>query len=472
MIIKPGVSRRRLLEMSSSAMLLYPLTEILKLSEAKAATLTPRALFITWSCGSYGNVYWPAGDTGPLGALPTVTAPLEAHKNDLIILKGLVQRGDTNHRGGSYQVLAGWGKGGEIGMPGRETSTEVPYSLDQMLADKWGNNTPIKSVHLGAATQLPTKIPFVSFNSKGTGVPATDNPKASYDKLFGSFNLTSGGSGALKLANDNVLAGRKRLVDYLKGDIKKIGSALGDMERKMFEAHVTTLDDLSKEIAKQESLGNPGMPTPGGGSGNESPRLAQCNPKEIAGKIPTDNTAWYTQPSSLQNVFSLNRQIMVQALACGLTRVGVLTFSQSDIELDYGTGNYHLASHGGGPAFASVQAGFMKVVAELASNLKAVKLNDHSLFDETLILGATDVGDDPNSHDTVNIANFLLGNLGGKIKGGRMISFPFEPRNWSSLTNGMDYNRLLITYAALVGEPGLNVIGNTAFKGTIAELMK
>lgn len=480
MKIKNGVSRRKLLEMANGAMLLYPLIQVLKNSEAKAADgIIPRALFVHFSCGVYPGEFWPAGGTGPLGALPKILAPLEPHKNDLLVFKGVCTRGDTNHHAAPAQVLAGWGKKGGGVYPGAASSTPVPYSLDQMLGDRWGEKTLKKSVLLGTGTSSPTQLNFISYSKDGAGIPAIDNPKAAYDNLFGNFNLTTGGSNTLKLAQDNVASGRKRVIDYLRGDLKKISGALGETERRQFEAHVTSLDDIAKEIQKEEDLSKPtpgggntggGNPNPGGGgstsggSDGKPARLAECNPKGISG-LPGD-------PNQFPAVRKINNQIMLQAMACGLTRVGVLMYCVSDTTLDYGNGgSYHLASHGGGAGYSNAQASFIASLAEMVTAMKAVRIGDHSLFDETLIMGATDQGDDPNAHDGVNIASFFLGNLRGKLKGGRMISWPFTPRDWNSTTNGMDYNRLLITFASLVGESGITVVGNEGFKGVIPEII-
>lgn len=482
MKIKNSVTRRKLLEMANGAMLLYPLMQVLRNSEAQAQEgILPRALFVHFSCGVYPGDFWPAGGSGPLGGLPKIMAPLEAHKNDLLLFKGVCTRGDTNHHAAPAQVLAGWGKKGGGIFPGAAGSTPVPYSLDQQLGDIWGEKTVKKSVLLGSGTSQPTQLGFISYSKTGAGIPGIDNPRAAYDSLFGNFNLTTGGSNTLKLAEQNVASGRKRVIDYLRGDLKKISGSLGETERRQFEAHVTSLDDIAKEIAKEEAInnpppgpgpgGNPGPGTgpgpgtnPGGGRNGIPARLAECNPKGIAGGVPADGNQFPT-------VRKINNQIMLQALACGLTRVGVITYAISDTTLDYGGGSYHNASHGNAAGLATAQAAFIASLAEMVTAMKGVKIGDHSLFDETLIMGATDLGDDPNAHDGVNVASFFLGNLRGKVKGGRMIAWPFTPRDWNSTTNGMDYNRLLITFAALVGEPGITVVGNENYKGVIPEIM-
>lgn len=481
MKLKDSVTRRKLLESTTHGMLMLPLLRLFKMDEAMGAdAILPRAMFVHWPCGSYNSSWWPGGGTGAIGALPQASAPLEAIKADMVMFKGVCLRGDSNHDGGPYQVLAGWGRGSGVHFP-VEAPDATPYSLDQRLADRWGAKTARPSVLLGATTSVPALRNAISFKNGGAPVPMQDNPKAAFNDIFGGFSLAgvSGGSSQLALAQDNVLTGKKRLVDYLRGDIKKMKSILGPLEGAQFEAHVSSLDEIAKEIAKQEELNKPDPMDPGTDPMNPTdpkpsdgrpPKLAQCNPNEMKGQLPADNGMWYHQTSMLPTIYKLNRQIMVQAMACGITRVGVMSFGISDTTVDFGSGgSYHTQSHGGGGTFYGVQASFMREVVELVKGFQAVKIGDRTLWDEILLLGATDVGDDPNAHDNVNIACFLAGRLGGKLKGNRMISYPYNVRDWGNTTHGLPYNKVLQTFAALVGED-IDKIGSAAYGGVVKEV--
>ncbi|RYZ59210.1 MAG: DUF1552 domain-containing protein [Proteobacteria bacterium] len=444
MKIRPGFTRRQLLQTTSSALLLHPLLRVLRISEAYGqSAITPRAIFVYYPAGSYTSSFWPTGTTGPLGPLPTVTAPLEVHKSDIIMFKGMCTRGDTNHDGAPAQVFAGWGN----------DSLKAP----------------------GPA-------------------PSQDNPKAAYTDLFGSFTLSSGGSGAQALADNDVLTGRKRIIDYLKDDVKRIAKVLGPLEGDIFEAHVLSLDDLGREIdqeisARGGSAGGSGGAGTGSGSGtgtnsggNTAPgRSDVCSPKGIEARFPADSTGavpWYHLTQNAPTVFKLQRSLMVQAMACGLTRVGMLQYGNSDVQSDLlaegamnGGALYHLQSHAGGATYYSMQAAMMREVSNMMTDLKAAKIGDHSLFDETLIFIASDIGDDPNGHDGVNIPAILAGRLGGKIKGGRMIEYPYTPRDWSNLNNGKHWNHLLVSIAHLMGVTDVDTIGNSNYKGPLKELL-
>ncbi|WP_141735115.1 DUF1552 domain-containing protein [Oligoflexus tunisiensis] len=481
MKIKPSMTRRQLLESTSSAMLLFPLLRLLRVTDAYGqGGITARAIFVYFPSGAYNESFWPTSQGGTIGTLPVVTAPFEPHKADIILFKGLCTRGDSNHDGGPAQVFAGWGNDGlkPAGVNPIAGLTPKPYSIDQLLADRLGQNTLRRLISLGVHTSLPASRQSVSFRSTGQPEPAKDNPKAAFTDIFGNFTLPTGGSGALRLAQTDVATGKKRIIDYLRGDIRKMKRILGPLEGNMFEAHVLALDDLEKEIAREQAIQTGTMPTGGGAKPQAS---ATCSPKALEAQIPNaTNTPvpWYHAPESAPTVFKLNREIMLQAFACGITRVGLLQYGNSDIESDLIAEGvqrpgqrYHLLSHAGGPEFFNTQAGMMREVATLITQLKAAKIGDHSLFDETLILVASDIGDNPNGHDGVNIPALMAGRLGGKLKTGRMIEYPFIPRDWANLNNGMHWNRLLVSVAHLMGQTDIQTIGNTLYSGPLPELL-
>jgi hypothetical protein len=128
---------------------------------------------------------------------------------------------------------------------------------------------------------------------------------------------------------------------------------------------------------------------------------------------------------------------------------------------------YHSNTHANTADLHNIQAAIMKEVASMIADLKSIKVGDKTLFDQTLIMTSTDIGDNPNNHDGVSIPCFLAGNLGGKLKGNRLLSYPYEPSGTSS---GKDFNHLLVTVAQLMGQKDINSVGNSMITGPLAEV--
>lgn len=478
MLTRKGQSRRQLLQSASSALLFYPLMRALGSSDALAqAANTQRVIFVSFPSGTYRNRFWPTEKptAGPIGTLPFVTSPLEIHKSEMILFDGFNLVGATNHNGAMPQVLAGWGScsvgsnvqcGKNKSFPKNDNTTTEnqdlrPYSLDQRLADRIGKTSVRASINMGIQTKIRGN-PFpepISWNAKGNPNFPDDNPKSTFDDLFGKFTVPTGGTST---QNDAVIAistGKKRIVDYLLGDMKRIKNSLGVHEASAFESHVSALDEINRD------LNNTMNPNPGSVV-TTSPK---CDPKGlISGLFPGTVGEWYNETKNAPAVYRLQRSIMVQAMACNLTKVGVWQMGCSHQEShipaegvveDPGT-VLHLLAHSNNDFFASNQQGMMREIAKMVTEMKATTLGDKTLFDDTLIYVATDIGDNAGSHGGNNIASFMLGNLGGKLKTGRIV-----------VGNKMPYNHLLVTVGQLMGLTDLQYMSNQAAVGPVKEIL-
>lgn len=449
MKIKPSFSRRKLLQGVSSALLYAPLMRVLRESDAMAAG-DARVLFVYYGAGTYGETFWPSGST--CDNLPATTAPLLMHKEDLVIFQGLNMKGQSNHDGSPVACLAGHTKG----LAGIST----PYSLDQQLGDTMGANSMKKMVALGCLTSRgggPTRA--ISFNKAGQGMPAVDNPKAAYDDIFGAmFALDNrGGSNSLALAEENVKSGKKRVLDYVKGDLKRIENALGPVEGKVFQAHVAALDELHEDIKRSEQIGKemPGNEMPG----TPKPDMGMCGKENLGKILPQGNTPnWYHKPPVTPSINRFNRELMMHAFLCNITRVGLMQYAYADCAEEFyfeegaSTGvAYHSNTHANTPGLTAIQGRILKEVSTMVSTMKAA-----GIWDNTLVVFTTCIGSNPNAHDGTNIPCFMMGKMNGKLKGNRKLTF-----------NGTEHNKFLVTAAHLVGQTQINHVGNTNFTGVL-----
>lgn len=482
MAFKSEITRRKLLESTSTALLLAPLMRLFREAEAYGQGVNdPNVIFVYWGAGSYRDTFFPKGSASSLDSFPVVTAPLEIHKKDLTFFQGLSTRGASNHYGGPKQVFAGF-------TGGYEGVVASPYSLDQMLGDRIGKNSRKKSVAVGVMSTLDGAVAeAVSYNQAGQPQTAQDNPKAAYDDVFGGFTPSAAsnimGSSGLALANDQIVSGKKRVIDFVRGDMKKIKGTLGPIEGQIFEAHVNSLDELYTEIVRLEELNKPkpddgntgGGETGGGNTGGGNNKPSRCDPKSLEAILPKgDGYGWYQKVELSAAVNTFNRRLIVEALACGITKVGLMQYGFSDCGREFcfegvapvGQG-YHANTHENGVKLHTVQAGIMKEIAAMITDLKSVKVGDKTLFDMCLLMASSDIGDNPNNHDGVSIPCFLAGNLGGKLKGNRILSYPYEP---SVTSSGKNFNHLLVTVAQLMGQKDITYVGNKNMVGPLAEV--
>ncbi len=451
------INRRKLLENASATILLMPLLRALRETEVFGqSAAAPLAIFFYYGSGSYASNYWPTGSPSSLDSFPVITKPLEAHKESLTFIKGLGHRGGDNHYGGPKEVLAGGG--------------DALYSIDQRLADAFGGNSRKKSIAIGCNTIVDGTHP-ICFSKSGAPINAQDNPKAAYEDIFGGFTPMANfaGSSGLALANESIVTGRRRMLELVRADMNRIKGRLGKIESQIFERHVSALDDLYTEIKETEDRskpmmppGSPTKPTPMPGPPGSTPMpatpgsAARCKVDVLKSSVPTGTgNGWFHLPEINPKINAFNRSLMVEALACGITRFAVMQYGHSEslavINFENCakvTNHMHGISHENGPEQQNLHSAIMTQVALTIADLKAIKVGDKSLFDSTLIMTSTCMGDRPNEHIGAGIPTFIAGTLGGKFKGNRILSFPYDSANRNS---GIPYNQALLTVAQLMG---------------------
>lgn len=435
-MVERKLSRRRLFQYATVPLLAWPLRRLIFETQASAAE-DPLCVILAYiPAGIDAKQWFPQGtDTG--FTLPYVSQPLEALRNDLLIFSNLDTVGQDNHQGGPRQVFSG---GGNDGSP--------IYSLDQRLADLWQGQTPFPSVALGVGTRQSRDAIAVSFKNGGIGVPAIDDPKVSYNELFGNFRSSSNTASVAAEQQAQIANGSKRVLDFAREDFKRIKSLLGNEEKAIYDAHVSAIDDLGREAQN--------IP-------NTQPS-ATCSPKVVEpmlGTLKITNAyypEWYHEKVNVEPIVKINRALMVQALACRLTRVGLLQFGESNSQLvmhfnglkDHQTMHHNL-SHNNDQNFHDVQRKFVEEVVAFAQELKGVNLaSGKNLFQTSLIFTSSCIGSNPNNHDGKNIPCFTLGNANGALRTGRFINNPA----------GTMYNELLVAIAKTCGLDTAKGIGN------------
>jgi len=170
----------------------------------------------------------------------------------------------------------------------------------------------------------------------------------------------------------------------------------------------------------------------------------------------------------------LIRKMLTAALACDMARVGTIMMapSRSDIFLTWIAGgvtsSHHDYSHMSNSDTAAQQKlvqinqWYAAQVAAMVTLLKAAPEGNGTMFDNTVILWANELGIG-NAHTHTQIPLMLAGSAGGYLKTGQAVTMP----------SGTPHNRLLVALCQAMGLSSVTSFGNPKFctGGPIQEIV-
>jgi len=432
------MNRRQLLRAGGASLLALP---FLRMLERKAgAHFTPanaRRLIIFYypdgvpgaSSNGEPSAWHPSG-SGTSFTLSPVLASLAPFRDRCVFFRGLSMGGTDvgSHPGGAKKLLTATDGGNGI-------------SIDRRLATTVGASDPFSSLILGAMANHngASGDKHVSYIAPGVSVAPDDDPAGAFQRVFGSSGTTMGGGGGGGATDQRTLS----VLDLAKSDLETLRGRLGNTEQAKLSLHLDAIREVEQRI--------------GGVTPNPT---ATCDQPSIdAGGLA--GSALYA-PEKFPQILRAQMDLMVQAMACGMTRVGVIQASQHTSELIMsrfaGTPMYdpgfdmrsHQASHYGAAhdlahreylAFVQQCTWWIEQLAYLLGELAARPEGDGTMLDYSLVLCCTEVCDG-NTHGHDDMPFILAGGGGGRIRTGRV------------LDNG--YRRhadLMIAIAHAMGDP-------------------
>lgn len=409
------IPRRSILKALCGSALTFPLAGLF--AKTAAAGPTPaiaKRLVVFYfpdgvpAPGGQASRFHPSGGETTF-TLPENLAPLAPHRAACTFFRGITM-GPTDsgsHPGGAKKLLTGVdGGGGE--------------SLDRYLARTVGGSAPFRHVYLGAmATQNNASgDKFISYPSAGTTVAPEDDPIAAFGRMFSG--VTSGGGGGTGKKEVDPIEGS--VIDAALGDMNDLRARLGDVEKSKLDLHLEALRDVERRI-----------------KGLAVDALPACD--QTLGSVAGVDATRLFDPSHFPAVLRAQIDLVVQSMACGLTKVGVVQASQHTSELImsrfpntemYDPGfdmRSHQASHYGPAhdfqkkefdAFAKQNKWWMSQLAYLIGKLDELPEEDGTMLDHSIVVCVTEVCDG-NTHYHDDMPFVVAGRAGGRIATGRLI---------------------------------------------------
>ena len=279
----------------------------------------------------------------------------------------------------------------------------VGPSMDQLYAQRFGQDTPIPSLQLcienvdqsgGCAYGYAcVYTDTISWASPTEPLPMVRDPRAAFDQLFGV-----GATPAERAANRRT---DSSILDWVAQEVKRLTRELGPADRVRLGAYLEDIREIERRIQKVEAH-------------NTSGEL-----RELPG-------APVGIPDSFEDHVRLMFDLQVLAFAADITRVFSFKLGRDGSARVYPMSGvnspFHPASHHGEneariQAFAQINKHHVGLMPYFLEKLKGVQEGEANLLDKTLVIYGSPMGNS-NVHNHKRCPLFLAGKANGKLKGG------------------------------------------------------
>lgn len=388
------LSRRQLLRTAGVAIGL-PLLDAMTPAVARAASapVTPRRILAV--CNNLGVLpekFFPdAAETGRNYKLSPYLELLKGHRDDFTVFSGVWHPDvDGGHPADNCFLTAAPhpGSGGF-----RNT-----ISLDQYAAEYIGHLTRFPSLTLGVNVQQGLRS--LSWTGGGVLIPCEEKPSEVFRKLFlqGSPQEVDAQVRRLELGES--------ILDAVAEQTNRLDRDLGPRDRQRLDQYLTGVRDLEKRL--------------------ESARQWERKPKPRTDAEPPVDPA---DPREYLEKTRLMYDMARLAFETDSTRLVALLLDSVnspaiDVEGVEITDGYHnLSHHGKSPEkltqLERIDSEHMKLLDNLFTELKARKEDGETLFDRTMMLYGSNLGN-ANTHVTTNLPILFAG---GGFKHGQHLAF-------------------------------------------------
>jgi hypothetical protein len=438
-IAKKHLSRRTFLRGAAVGVGLPLLDAMIPAAMAQpAAAQTPTRYGFVYTPHGYILKQWVPDTVGKDFALKQILAPLAPFRDQLTVLSNLAMRPD-NVAGSGHATSNSTYLNGAVAKNTRGADVEAGTTIDQLIARKIGQDTPLPSLELAIednsnmvgicdGTSSCTYLDTLSWSSPTAPLPMQINPRVVFERLFGS-----GGTPEERAARARA---DQSLLDAVLASASDLKQELGGADRARIDDYLENLREVERRIGKLEQtvtdtrLQVPDAPT-------EIPELYEDH---VGLMFDLQHLAFQTDATRV-TTFMMSRELNNR------------TYPQIGVP-----GQHHAISHHGYKAeqeaqHARINTYHVMLFARFVEKLKSTPDGDGSLLDHTLLLYGSGMGDG-NVHSKDPISSLLVGGAGGKLTGGRHVQMP----------KSTPHANLLLTVLGVAGIE-LAAIGNST--GTI-----
>src|ERR1700722_2892316 len=331
--------------------------------------------------------------------------PLEKYRDRLLVVSNLAhpQAGGVGSDAGADHA-----RSAAVFLSGahpEKESVHVGTTIDQIVAQRLGQDTPLPSMELAIEENgLNCGSGYgcaytntISWKTPTLPLPMEHNPQVLFEKLFGEGNTT-----AERLARK---AESRSLLDSVMREVASLNKELPSSDRARISEYLDDVREIERRIQKAENQTSKDLKVP------EAP---------------------VGVPEAFDDHFKIMFDLQVLAFKADITRVATMMYArdtsgavypQSGVRDGFHVASHHSNNRANMDKFALINRYHTGLLAYFLEKLRATPDGDGNLLDHSLILYGSSMSNG-NQHDHDPLPVVVAGGAAGAMRGNRHILAP------------------------------------------------
>jgi hypothetical protein len=416
-------SRRNVLRGAGCTVALPFLESLTAYADTPPASAFPKRFGVVFLGNGINEDHWAASGDGAAMRLSKSLSPLEPLKQKLNVIEGLYVRALTGqgiHPGQTGSLLSG-------AKIARGAVIHSGISVDQMIANKVGQDTPQSSIVLSCDQPMTgyhetnfsmAYSSHISWQSPDSPVPVEVYPSLAWDNLFDNRG---------SLLNISVL-------DRVKDRAAALTREISSTDKAKLDEYLTSVREVEKRVEGMRK------------DKEDATDAAKARNRAL---VTMDRPA-NGLPEDLRDHARLMCDIIAIAFQTNKTRVASLIISRDLSAMYYPFLNvkegHHAASHSNtSDGYERITRFHVEQYAYLAGKLDAMKEGTGTVLDNSCLMFLSNlwIG---RRHDNFRLPLLLTGGLGGTLKTGRVLNY---------LEAGAENRKMCSLYLSLMDRFGI-----------------
>lgn len=374
-----------------------------------AAAPIPRLGFFYAPNGMFLPNFHPVGDGGRDYEITPILKPLEAYRDQMVVVSGLSNNGivSPNEGGGVHTRAHGGWLSGVLPKRTEGADIEAGKTVDQFAADVLGRDTSLRSLELTTESNFTvgncengyscTYQNSTSWRSATTPLPHERDPRVVFQRLFGD-----GGSVEARLVQ---MQTDRSILDSVSDSLGQLERKLGGNDKLVVEEYLDAVREIERRIQRTEQ-NNAARPLPS-----------------------------VEQPAGVPETYDEHVEVLFEMLALAyqtdITRVSCFQMARELSGRAYPNigvpeGHHTVSHHQLNPhnieQYTKINTHHVGLFSKLIERLSNTQDGDGTLLDHSILMYGTGMGDGDH-HTPYNLPVILMGGGCGQLEGGRHLKY-------------------------------------------------